>query len=1173
MVRVLNKKTHSFLCYIQLESETWFEGFFNCYYFDPFRVSVMGRCSSVINCYPLQKPLKLFVLFWVFVLAHEAFVFGSDSEKSALLQFKNSVSDPSGVLASWISSNSDHCSWFGVTCDSNSRVVALNITGGGNSISSCAKFAQFPLYGFGIRRNCFDSNVKLVGVLSPEVAKLTELRVLSLPFNELSGEIPSEIWGVEKLEVLDLEGNSITGSLPSHFGGLRSLRLLNLGFNEIVGEIPNSLSVCMSLQVLNLAWNRVNGTIPGFIGGFRDLRGLYLSFNQLSGSVPNEIGDNCGKLEHLELAGNFLIGGIPSSLGNCTGLRSLVLYSNLFQEIIPVELGRLTKLEVLDVSRNSLSGPIPPELGNCFELSVLVFSNLFNPLPNINYSEGDSSLGPSSPISDELNFFEGAIPTEIVTLPKLKVIWAPRVFLQGSLPNSWGACDNLEMVNLNQNLFTGAISEGFSGCKKLQFLDLSSNRLTGEVSGELLLPCMTLFDVSGNHLSGSIPSFNDTSCSHMPSLSGYPFEPDDFSSAYLSFFGNRTRAEIPFIGDVGGLAVLHNFGDNNFTGALQSMLIGPERLADSTVYAFLAGENKLTGPFPGDLFEKCNGLNAVIVNVSNNRISGKIPADIGSMCRSLKVLDASGNQISGTIPPSFGDLVSLVALNLSWNLLQGPIPNSLGQLRGLKFVSLAGNNLTGSIPTSLGQLHSVEVLELSSNYLSGGIPKDIVNLRNLTVLLLNNNKLSGQIPSSLANVSTLSAFNVSFNNLSGPLPLSGNLMKCRNVQGNPFLRSCRMLSLTVPSPQGGTRDLQNYVAYPTMSPPQGSGSSSLNPIEIASITSASAIVSVLLALLVLFFYTRKWKPRSQTGGLARKEVTIFTDIRVPLTFEDIVRATGSFNASNCIGSGGFGTTYKAEISPGVLVAIKRLAVGRFQGVQQFDAELKTLGRLQHPNLVTLIGYHASETEMFLIYNYLPGGNLEKFIQERSTRVVDWRVLHKIALDIARALAYLHDQCVPRVLHRDVKPSNILLDDDYNAYLSDFGLARLLGTSETHATTGVAGTFGYVAPEYAMTCRVSDKADVYSYGVVLLELISDKKALDPSFSSFGNGFNIVTWACMLLRQGRAKEFFTAGLWDVGPHDDLIDVLHLAVVCTVDSLSTRPTMKQAVRRLKQLQPPSC
>ncbi|KAI5405379.1 LRR receptor-like serine/threonine-protein kinase rpk2 [Lathyrus oleraceus] len=280
------------------------------------------------------------------------------------------------------------------------------------------------------------------------------------------------------------------------------------------------------------------------------------------------------------------------------------------------------------------------------------------------------------------------------------------------------------------------------------------------------------------------------------------------------------------------------------------------------------------------------------------------------------------------------------------------------------------------------------------------------------------------------------------------------LIKCSSAVGNPFLSSCCGVSLTVPSAnqQGQFEDNSSITAQST----RKNSDNGFSAIEIASITSASAIVSVLIALIVLFFFTRRWKPNSRVGGSAKREVTVFTDIGVPLTFEDVVQATGNFNASNCIGSGGFGATYKAEISQGILVAVKRLSVGRFQG-----------------------------------------GNLEKFIQERSTRAVDWKILHKIALDIARALSYLHDQCVPRVLHRDVKPSNILLDDDFNAYLSDFGLARLLGTSETHATTGVAGTFGYVAPEYAMTCRVSDKADVYSYGVVLLELLSDKKALDPS----------------------------------------------------------------------------
>ncbi|KAJ8774911.1 hypothetical protein K2173_019915 [Erythroxylum novogranatense] len=1129
-----------------------------------------SSCSSsfVVKWHSFIR-LKLFSLFWTLFFCLHA-VGSGNSDKSVLLEFKKSVSDRSGMLSSWSLVNSDHCSWTGVTCGTNSRVVALNITGQGHNnrgkALSCSGSVRFPLYGSGIRRDCVVSNGVLAGKLFPVIAELSELRVLSLPFNGLGGQIPSQIWGMEKLEVLDLEGNLFSGSLPISFTGLRNLRVLNLGFNMIGGVIPESLSYCESLEILSLSGNRINGSVPGFLGRFRE---VYLSLNGLRGKIPREIGDHCEKLEHLDFSANFLFGGIPSSFGNCGNLRTLLLYSNSLEEILPPELGLLGNLEVLDVSRNCLSGPIPREVGNCSKLSVLVLTHGFDPRQDANSSKGDYALGEVSSITDDSNFFQGAVPVEIMSLRNLRMLWAPKTTLDGKLPATWDSCDNLEIVNLAHNFFTGNIPGGFSKCRKLWYLDLSSNRFDGELIKELPVPCMTVFDVSENALSGSFPSFYSRRCPLVPSIDGYPFGHYDISFAYLSYFSNKYHPR-----EDGEVSVFHNFGGNNFTGNVQSLPIAAPRLGMETTYTFLAGENKLTGPFPGMLFEKCGQLKTLIANVSNNRMYGPIPADIGTVCRSLKLLDVSKNQIVGPIPPGIGNLVSLESLNFSWNLLQDQIPNSISQIKGLKYLSLAGNKLNGSIPSSMSELQSLEVLDLSSNLLTGEIPSGLANLKNLTSLLLNDNKLSGQIPTGLANVSMLSAFNLSFNNLSGPLPLGNNYMKCSSVLGNPYLRPCRVFSLTVPSPdlQGTTSQGQGYAVSPT-SQVQGGGGSGFTSIEIASIASASAIVSVLLALIVLFFYTRKWKPKSRIAGSARKEVKLFTDIGGPLTFDNVVCATGTFSASNCIGNGGFGSTYKAEIFPGFLVAIKRLAVGRFQGVQQFHAEIKALASLQHPNLVTLIGYHASETEMFLIYNYLPGGNLEKFIQERSTRAVNWIVLHKIALDIARALAFLHDECVPRVLHRDVKPSNILLDEEFNAYLSDFGLARLLGTSETHATTGVAGTFGYVAPEYAMTCRVSDKADVYSYGVVLLELLSDKKALDPSFSPYGNGFNIVAWACMLLRQGRAKEFFTAGLWDAGPHDDLVEVLHLAVVCTVDSLSTRPTMRQVVRRLKQLQPPSC
>ncbi|XWS34195.1 hypothetical protein CRYUN_Cryun21dG0019700 [Craigia yunnanensis] len=1131
-----------------------------------------------MKCYMFCKASVLFVfqLFVVFSLVSGKLV----PEKRILLEFKSSVVDTSGILSSWNSSkNPNHCSWFGVSCNSRSQVISINIPGGcgegykGNLTQACScssKLSKFPFYGFGLRRRTC-SHGKLVGNLSPLIGKLTELRVLSLAFNDIDGEIPLEIWGLEKLEELDLEGNSFTGKLPSEFAGLRNLRLLNLGFNELKGEIPGSLSKFVGLEVLSLAGNKLKGSMPGYFGSLYKLKGLHLSNNQLNGTILDNFGSNCRYLEHLDLSGNFLVGSIPGSLGNCRQLRTLLLFSNMLDGVIPDEFGQLHKLEILDVSRNNLSGFIPTELGKYVQLSVLVLSNLFDPVLSWQSSSEELSLRFPLATADEYNRFQGSIPMGITTLPKLKILWVPRANLEGQLPRNWSGCGNLEILNLARNHFSGEIFGVFNGCKKLQHLDLSKNRLTGELDEKLRVPCMTLFDISGNLMSGSIPRFSYSVCPRFFYLSYELLQTHDPASAYLSFFTYKTRLAmlLPFSGSKAVL--VHNFAGNNFSGSLPWLPIAPTRLLEQTDYAFLAGGNKLTGSFPGSLFGNCNKLHGMIANVSNNRLSGHIPSGIGAICRSLRFLDVSENQIEGIIPQSFRDLKSLVFLDLSGNKLRGPIPEGLHQLKHLKHLSLASNNLTGAIPSSFGRFHSLEVLELSSNSLSGEIPQGLVNLRNLTYFRLNNNKLSGEIPSGLSNMKSLSTLKVSFNNLSLSLPLNGNAVNTTSVHGKPFLHSYHVLSLSVRTADmtTNTEDSQIDVASPLGNT---TVNKSLDSIEIASIVSASAIVSVLLVLVVLFFYTRKWVPPSRVQVSESREITAFVDIGVPLTYETIVQATGNFSSGKCIGNGGFGATYKAEIAPGTLVAVKRLAVGRFQGVQQFHAEIKTLETMRHPNLVTLIGYHASETEMFLIYNFLSGGNLENFIKERSTRAVDWKIIHKIALDIAHALAYLHDQCTPKVLHRDVKPSNILLDNDCNAYLSDFGLSRLLGTSETHATTGVAGTFGYVAPEYAMTCRVSEKADVYSYGVVLLELISDKKALDPSFSSHANGFNIVSWACMLLRQGQAKDVFTTRLWDTGPHDDLVELLHLAITCTVDSLSTRPTMRQVVQRLKRIQPSS-
>ncbi|XVF16757.1 hypothetical protein REPUB_Repub10bG0059700 [Reevesia pubescens] len=254
--------------------------------------------------------------FLLFFCVLNYIVWGDNSsDKAVLLEFKKSVSDPSGLLSTW-TETSHHCSWSGVTCDKNSNVLSLNISGFGKgpkgnyngtaaSVSfSCSDYSFFPFYGFGIRRNCGENNGSLFGKLLPSIGKLSELRILSLPFHRFGGEIPTEIWELQKLEVLDLENSLLSGSLPVSVSGLKNLRVLNLGFNNIIGEIPSWLSSLEQMEILNLAGNFVNGTIPGFLGKFR---GVYLSFTQLGGLLPADIGEGC-KLEHLDLWGISSLG-------------------------------------------------------------------------------------------------------------------------------------------------------------------------------------------------------------------------------------------------------------------------------------------------------------------------------------------------------------------------------------------------------------------------------------------------------------------------------------------------------------------------------------------------------------------------------------------------------------------------------------------------------------------------------------------------------------------------------------------------------------------------------------------------------------------------------------------------------------------------------------------------
>ncbi|KAH7293163.1 hypothetical protein KP509_28G014700 [Ceratopteris richardii] len=1014
---------------------------------------------------------------------------------------------------------------------------------------------------------------RLSGSLSSAIGNLTALEILAVPFNELTGNLPKEIGNLKSLQVLELRGNSFSGRIPAEIGRILGLKVLNLAFNSFEDEIPSELSNCRYLREFNLAGNMLSGKIPTFFGNFTDLQTLKLSYNQLDGTIPEDIAVSCSELEHLHLEGNFLFGTIPSSLGNCTGLRSLMVSSNFLSAPIPPELGKLSMLQVLDVSRNSLAGDIPSELGNCTQLSLIVLTNLLDVETCINRTMVDPVDGYTSKDKGEFNYFSGALPASLTSLPLLKILWAPRAGFLAGFPSQWGTCENLEVLNLGQNSLSGNIPYGLTKCRKLIYLDLSSNSLEGSIPQNLPVSCMVFFNLRGNLLSGAVEPTLTSSCTTAELLSVYLYSDtlymssttqnpvDTIFSYFASLYHGSVVSSLPRGLVLQDLLVVHDLGQNNLTGLVPAPMIGTSITNARVSYVFSLSGNQFHGPIPAYLFNACENVQEFALCLGRNFLVGVLPMQSMVKCKSLRHFEAMGNELSGSISPAIQGIKDLAFLDLGTNALGGNLPYEIGRLQNLEYLLLGNNRFVGNIPPTIGNLTRLVVLDLSQNKFTGEIPKELGNIHSLQYLLLNNNSLSGKIPEGLENVTSFEGLDVAYNNLSGSIPRSrGTEYSCNqsNFVGNPHLEPC---TASAPAPSSdGVHVPHPFAMSPSNTISRSKNQSKLWIIVVVAIGSVSVFIILLLLLCLCI---KHWCTGPPAG---KKEVVLFVNTGIHLTYDSIVRATGNFSVDNLIGNGGFGATYRAEPVPGYVLAVKKLYIGKLQGLQQFIAEIRTLGSIRHPHLVTLWGYYAHESEMFLIYNYLPGGNLESLLHSGEKGRIPWKVRHKIALNVAQALDYLHTGCHPKVLHRDIKPSNILLDTSLDAYLSDFGLARLLGASETHATTDVAGTFGYVAPEYALTGRVSEKSDVYSYGVVLLELLSGKKALDPSFSGHGDGFNIVAWANHLYKKGQYEAVFDPGLWEKGPQSELVDTLKVAIECTGDQLPERPTMKRVVDSLK-------
>ncbi|CAI9766716.1 unnamed protein product [Fraxinus pennsylvanica] len=964
----------------------------------------------------------------------------SQDDALCLLNFKDSIfHDPNNLLLTW-NALTHPCSaaavvrWYGVSCDPlSATVVSLNLTGGG-----------------------------LLGVLPPSIGNLTNLRVLSLNRISFSGHIPPELGKLKSLHTLELQGCNFSGSIPDQIRFLSSLRLLNLSYNSLSGSIPNGLIGSGRLSVIDL------------------------SNNQLSGGLT--VSDHCEFLQCLKLSNNFLVNEIPPEIGKCSNLRTLLLDGNIFQGRIPIQIGQISQLRVLDVSRNSLTDTIPPELANSLKLSVVVLTNLVD-LGSSFYVGANGSAGSVLDFSrGEFNAFDGGIPHELLLLPNLQILWAPRANLGGQLPSNWSnlhSC-SLRALNLGLNNITGSVPESLGVmCRNLTVLDLSSNGLQGYLPRQLRVPCMLYFNISRNSLSGALPQFeNRGGCDFHMAYYGRDetsvLDEVDIQEVYFNIpvcgYQMNVVAAVDFDST---LVVAHDFSRNAFAGPLPLFSVGDDFLLTRgrASYKLFLNNNNFNGTFPIDLITNCNDLHSLFLTVSANQINGVLDAKF-SGCLRIIDFEAAENQIEGSIPPEIGNLELLQCLDLSSNRLSGSLPNQLGELKNAKQILLGDNNLTGKIPAKFGHLASLETLNLSYNGLTNSIPESLANATSLEMLLLDHNNISGGIPFSLSTLSRLIQLNLSFNNLSGHIPHFPRITDCTSFRGNRFLHSCPdqdsapPAGIPIPSevqkPQRGQRKVKSFV-----------------------IAICTSVPIVLCALVVTAFFLIGRKRLRRVASLHRNVVTAFADATLELNYDNVVRATGNFGTANLIGTGGFGSTYKAELVPGFLVAVKKLSIGRFQGTQQFDAEIRTLGRIRHKNLVTLFGYYVGEDEMFLVYNFLSGGNLEHFIHQKSGMDKHWPTIYKIAMDIAQALTFLHYSCVPR-----------------------------------------------------------------------------KKSLDPSFSEYGNGFTVVAWAKLLIKDGRYSEFFSPDLWESGSQENLVAMLRLASSCTGETLSVRPSMKQVLEKLKQL-----
>ncbi|XP_042973807.1 MDIS1-interacting receptor like kinase 2-like isoform X2 [Carya illinoinensis] len=1162
------------------------------------------------------KPPPLILNILLLFLLSQNITASPATQAEVLIKWKNSLPVPP-PFTSWSLTNLNNlCNWTSIVCDSSETVSEINLS----STNLNGTLLQFNFTPF-INLTRFDlSNNNLSGSIPPEIGRLTELRYLSFFSNYLKGTVPYQLNNLQKVWYLDLGFNYLVDPDWSRFSAMPLLTHLSFSFNELHSGFPGYIIDCQNLTFLDLYQNKFNGSIPEMVfSNLGKLEYLNLTDNLFQGPLSPNF-PQLSKLKHLLLGRNQFSGFIPEDIGSMSKLQMIELYNNSLEGTIPSSIGQLSELWKLDLRSNALNSSIPFELGFCSNLTFLALAvnSLTGELPvsltNLtgitNLGLSDNSLsGEISPyflsswtelISFQIqnNHFTGEIHPHIGLLTKLNYLYLYNNQLSGSIPSEVGNLKDLMELDLSTNRLSGYIPLTLWSLTNLLRLQLFNNNLSGTIPPEIgNMTSLETLDLSANQISGELPD-TISGLINLRSISLFTNNfsgtiPRDFgkyspSLADVSFSNNSFSGELPPDLCSGFALQGITVNGNNFTGPLPECLKNCSQLSRArfernrfngditnafgvspSLYFIGLSDNQFIGQISPDWGEFTSLSN---LQIDRNRISGKIPVELAKLTE-LRILSLSSNNLSGEVPSELRNLSQIYMLNLSRNDLTGEIPRSLASLSELQVLDLSENKLSGNIPKELSNCEKLLSLDLSNNNLSGEIPPELGNLIALQYLLdLSSNLLSGTIPQNLAKLLTLESLNVSHNQLSGEIPASfSNMVSLRNssidFSYNKLAGQIPTSKVFEEAPEiayvgnsglcGNAEGLNSCYADPK----KKKDSKTVLLVVLMPVFGLLFLAIVVAGLMICYRKTKLLDDESKgVGNSDERAESMIWEREGKFTFQDIVKATEDFNDKYCIGKGGFGSVYRAALSTGQIVAVKRLNMSDSSDIpaasrQTFENEIRMLTEVRHRNIIKLYGFCSIRGCMYLVYEYVERGSLGNVLYGVEGKVeLDWVTRVKIVRGVAHAVSYLHHDCSPPIVHRDITVNNILLESEFEPRLSDFGIARLLNPDTTNWTT-IAGSYGYMAPELALSMRVTDKCDVYSFGVVALEVMMGRhpRELLASLSSS-------------QPVSDSTEFLLKDVLDQGLPtptgkiaEAVVFVVTRALLCVRDNPDSRPSMR--------------